>query len=152
MTWTVIDDITGHAHHCSLVRPAKDIFNPNLRADNLSAKDIKKGLESSPQLVAESFYEASVNPDYFKSISSADGEKILPDSVPADFEVGDGAIFNDLQGNGEFTPTKRADVTQDQEWPDNIRIPLKNEDSTPKLDEKGNPCTSKAPNPYSLTG
>ena len=124
----------------------------HLRADNLSSKDIKAGLEASQQPVAKSFYKAPVNSDYFESISSADREKFLLDSIPADFEVGDGAIFNALQGNGEFTPSKRVYVTQDQEWLDNIRIPLKNEDNTPKLDEKGNPCMSKAPNPYSLTG
>ena len=55
MTWTVIDDITGQAHHCSFVQPAKDLFNPNLRADNLSSKDIKAGLEASKQPVAKSF-------------------------------------------------------------------------------------------------
>ena len=94
------------------MRPAKDIFNPNLWADNLSAKDIKKGLESSPQPVAESFYEAPVNPNYFESISSADREKFLPDSIPADFEVDDGAIFDNLQGNGDFTPTIPAHIVQ----------------------------------------
>ena len=52
MTWTVIDDVTGKPHQCSLVRPVKDLFNPNLRADNLSPSDIKKGLEASPEPVA----------------------------------------------------------------------------------------------------
>ena len=43
-------------------------------------------------------------------------------------------------------------MTHDQEWLDNIHISLKNKDNISKLDKKGNPSMSKAPNLYSLTG
>ena len=35
---------------------------------------------------------------------------------------------------------------------DNIIIPLKNKNGTPKLDEMGNPLQVKAPNPFTLRG
>ena len=87
--------------------------------------------------VPESAWTTPINKDLFTIVSLKNGEK---DRIVDPLD--------NLFKNGTFESTSRKQNSSVHPWMDNIAIPLKNKDGTPRLDDMGNPLQVKAPNPF----